>query len=127
MRHDTGIASISTIARPPAVDVVVLVAPTRRSAWLSTLDAITHAGRRPHTAVLVVFERAADIDLLHEAEAAGADLCVVAPAPRDLFAHIERTRAHYRGRSAQAGRERAPANEDPLDRLWRATHCPRNT
>lgn len=97
------------------MDVVVLVVPDQRGLSREFVDAIADVRRRGDAAVLVVFPRLVDPDVILEAEAAGASHCVVAPTSDDLFKHIERARAL---------RRRAVMEADPLDRtldtLWRA-------
>ena len=118
----------SPIAAP--VDVVVLLGPDRHGSCTELFDAISEIKQRDHAAVLVVFTHPVDADILDRAGVAGADLCVVAPSPADLFGHIERTRARYRAATEPTSR-RPPADryarEDPLDTFWRRTHCLRRS
>jgi hypothetical protein len=98
-----------------AIDVVVLVVPDRVGLAHEGLshefvDAIAEMRMRGDAAVLVVFPRAVDADVIARAEAAGASHCVVAPSSDDLFRHIERARTL---------RRHAIVEDDPLDTLWR--------
>src|SRR3954471_15735852 len=104
MRHGTGSAPAACNVRSTEpVAVVVLLAPDRHGAFDVLFDVITEVKRRDHTAVLVVFNRAVDADIVRRATDAGADLCVVEPSVTDLFSHIERARSAYRS-SATPGR-----------------------
>jgi response regulator RpfG family c-di-GMP phosphodiesterase len=93
------------------MDMVVLVVPDHGGLSHEFVDAIAEMRRRGDAAVLVVFPRVVDTEVILRAEAAGASHCVVAPTSEDLFKHIERARAL---------RRHAVAEEDPLDALWRA-------
>ncbi len=93
------------------LDVVVLVVPDHGGLSPEFVDAIAEMRRRGDAAVLVVFPRVGDAEVIRRAEAAGARHCVVAPTSDDLFEHIERARAL---------RRHAVAADDPLDALWRA-------
>ncbi len=78
------------------MDVVVLVVPDhgpRRGLSADFLEAIAEMRARGDAAVLVVFPRAVDPEVIARAEGAGASHCVVAPTSADLFRHIERARA----------------------------------
>jgi hypothetical protein len=97
------------------MDVVVLVVPDHGGLTHEFVDAIAQMRDRGDAAVLVVFPRVVDADVIRRAEEAGASHCVVAPTSDDLFKHIERARAL---------RRRATADDDPLDALWRARSHP---
>jgi hypothetical protein len=104
--HDAVGASINA-----PMDVVVLVVPDQTGLSHEFVDAIAEMRARGDAAVLVVFPRVVDADVIRRAEAAGASHCVVAPTSEDLFRHIERARAL---------RRHAVAEDDPLDAFWRA-------
>jgi hypothetical protein len=97
------------------MDVVVLVVPDTGGLTHEFVDAIAEMRGRGDAAVLVVFPRVVDAEVIQRAEAAGASHCVVAPTSDDLFKHIERARAL---------RRHAVAENDPLDALWRARSHP---
>jgi hypothetical protein len=78
------------------VDVVVLLAPDRHGDFEMLLDAIAEVKQRDHTAVLVVFNRTVDADIVRRAANAGADFCVIEPSATELFSHIERARSAHR-------------------------------
>jgi hypothetical protein len=107
------------------MDVVVLVVPDHRG---PTADGVVHEGlpadfleaiaamrSRGDAAVLVVFPRAVDPEVIARAVGAGASHCVVAPTSADLFRHIERARALRR----HAATAESPSDRDPLDSFWR--------
>jgi hypothetical protein len=119
------IAEVVDAALDAPMDVVVLVVPDHRG---PTADGVLHDGlsadfleaiaemrARGDAAVLVVFPRAVDPEVIASAEGAGASHCVVAPTSADLFRHIERARALRRHAAAEAN----PLDADPLDSLWR--------
>jgi len=95
-------------------DVIVFLAPTRSRACNRLLRAIADIKSGGRAAVLVVFTREVDDAVRRRFVAAGADLCVVAPAGDDLFVHIQRARALHSARDA----DRARADDDLLDSLW---------
>ena len=97
-----------------ASDVIVFLAPARGRACNRLLRAISDIKADGRAAVLVVFTREVDDVVRARFLAAGADLCVVAPASDDLFGHIQRARALYRARDAA----RARTDDDLLDALW---------
>ncbi len=92
------------------IDVVVLVAPDGGTLSDDFVAAIARMKARGAAAVLVVFPRPVDVEVVHRAEAAGASNCVIAPSSSELFGHIERTRAL----------RRHEADDDPLDVYWRS-------
>ena len=65
-------------------------------------------------AVLVVLPYRFDESSLDRLHIAGADLCVVAPTPNDLCAHVERARRRHR--TMHTGRT---IRDEQLDALWR--------
>ncbi len=93
------------------MDVVVLVVPEPGGLTHEFVDAIAEVRERGDAAVLVVFPRIVDAEVVARAHAAGASHCAVAPSSDDLFTHIERARSHRRD---------AVAEDDPLDAYWRA-------
>lgn len=93
------------------MDVVVLVVPDHGGLSHDFVDAIAEMRGHGDAAVLVVFPRVVDDEVIQRAEAAGASHCVVAPTADDLFKHIDRARAL---------RRHVVAEDDPLDALWRA-------
>ena len=93
------------------IDVVVLVAPDQAGLSQQFVDVLATMKTDGGAAVLVVFPRVIDTEILERASTAGADHCVVAPSSRELFAHIERARSL---------RRRADDDDDPLDTFWRA-------
>lgn len=98
------------------IDVVVLVAPDQAGLSQQFVDALATMKTHGGAAVLVVFPRVVDAEILQRASSAGADHCVVAPSSRELFAHIERARSL---------RRQADADDDPLDTFWRTrSHRP---
>lgn len=117
-------AELPPHSRPDApLDVIVLVAPSRRppgDQFLRTIAELKSAGR---AAILVVFAHVADTETLAQASAAGADLCVVAPTSDELFPSIERARSVHRitSRSGTAStRDRnCRRGDELLDTLWR--------
>ena len=81
--------------------------------------AMTASGR---AAVLVVFTSVADTATIDRFTRAGADLCVVAPTPEELFAAVERARVRHRAHATEPAttREGASSADDAvLDALWR--------
>jgi DNA-binding NarL/FixJ family response regulator len=114
MRHGTGTAAAACRARTmDPVDVVVLLAPDRHGDFDMLLDAIAEVKQRDHTAVLVVFNRAVDADIVRRAANAGADFCVIEPSATELFSHIERARSAHRtnvepGRYVSSAVRRSP-------------------
>jgi hypothetical protein len=65
-------------------------------------------------AILVVLPDRVDDEWLDRLRSAGADLCVVAPTPEELFTHVERARRRHR--STRTG---GTTNDERLDALWR--------
>ncbi|MDP9332420.1 MAG: hypothetical protein M3Q30_03785 [Actinomycetota bacterium] len=92
------------------VDVIVLVAPDRADLSSQFVDTLSEMKARGSAAVLVVFPRVVDAEILQRATDAGATHCVVAPSSGELFAHIERARSL---------RRYAAAEDDRLDTFWR--------
>jgi uncharacterized damage-inducible protein DinB len=66
-------------------------------------------------AILVVLPRRVDAEWLDRLRSAGADLCVVAPTPAELFTHVERARRRHRGACTVR-----TSSDERLDALWRA-------
>jgi len=97
------------------LDVVVLVVPENASP-ARIIDVIAQASARDHTAVLVVLQRGTDAQTLRRITAAGANHCAIAPPSSEVFAHMQHARADARHRR----REEHPADDDPLDALWRS-------
>jgi hypothetical protein len=89
-------AAVGRACTVDPVDVVVLLAPDRHGDFDMLFDAIAEVKQRDHTAVLVVFNRAVDADIVGRAANAGADFCVMGPSAIDLFSHIERARSAHR-------------------------------
>jgi hypothetical protein len=119
------IAEVIDATLDAPMDVVVLVVPDHRGPTAAGvvheglsagfLEAIAEMRTRGDAAILVVFPRAVDPEVIARAEGAGASHCVVAPTSADLFRHIERARALRR----HAAAEDDPRDADPLDSLWR--------
>ena len=101
--------SIDELINEP-IDVVVLVAPDQACLSQQFVDALAMMKTHGRAAVLVIFPRVVEAEILARASNAGADHCVVAPSSRDLFAHIERARSL---------RRHSDAEDDPLDTFWR--------
>jgi len=95
-------------------DVIVFLAPSRSRACSRILRAIAEIKSAGRAAVLVVFTREVDDSMRRRFTAAGADLCVVAPAADDLYGHIQRARALHTARDA----DRARTDDGLLDALW---------
>jgi hypothetical protein len=96
------------------LDVVVLVVPENASPS-RIIEVIAEAATHDHTAVLVVLPNRADPRTRRRIMAAGANHCAIAPAPAELFAHMQRARADARRR-----RSGEHADDDPLDAFWRS-------
>ena len=109
VEHSLPNANDARIEEP--IDVVVLVAPDQGGLSQQFVDALATMKAQGAAAVLVVFPRFVDAEILQRASNAGADHCVVAPSSRELFSHIERARSL---------RRHADAGDDPLDTFWRA-------
>jgi hypothetical protein len=92
------------------IDVVVLVAPDGAALPQQFVDALAAVKARDSAAVLVVFPRVVDAEILQRVADAGANHCVAAPSSGELFAHIERARSL---------RRYADTDDDPLDAFWR--------
>jgi hypothetical protein len=73
-------------------------------------------------AILVVLPARVDDDSLDRLRSAGADLCVVAPTPEELFTHVERARRRHR-RACTA----RTISDEQLDTLWRARRAGRSS
>ena len=95
-------------------DVIVFLAPSRSRACSRLLHAIAEIKSGGRAAVLVVFTHEVDDSIRRRFMAAGADLCVVAPASEDLYGHIQRARALHTARDA----DRARTDDGLLDALW---------
>jgi DNA-binding response OmpR family regulator len=110
---------------PESVDVVVLAAPAGRHLPEEFLRTVVRLRRvREHLALLVVLAHSPESDeAVASLIAAGADDCVVAPSPSELFRCIERVRT-LRRRALEHGHEPAEpettnAADALLDALWR--------
>jgi len=99
------------------IDVVTLFAPP--SLPDPDFEGSVTEWSAPDRAVLVVLPFGVDDDLLARLHVAGADLCVVAPTPAELFSHVERARRRHR----RACRVRT-AGDERLDALWRERSAP---
>ena len=107
---------MQTQPRPPQerpnIDVVTLFAP--RILPDAEFERSVAEWSAHDRAILVVLHSSpdeTDLDRLHRA---GADLCVVAPTPGELFSHVERARRRHR--RVCTGRTRS---DERLDALWR--------
>jgi DNA-binding response OmpR family regulator len=110
---------------PESVDVVVLAAPAGRRLPEEFLRTVARLRRvREQLGLLVVLSPSTEPEeAVASLVAAGADDCVVAPSPSDLFRCIERVRT-LRRRALEHGHERVEpettnAKDALLDALWR--------
>jgi hypothetical protein len=109
-------ASMRTNPLPPHhhrdIDVITLFAPQH-----FPNDDFEHSVEEWESvdrAILVVLPRRVDDEWLDRLRSAGADLCVVAPTPDELFTHVERARRRHRRACATR-----TISDDRLDALWR--------
>ena len=94
------------------IDVITLFAP--HDFPNEEFECSVEEWKSPDRAILVVLPRRVDDDWLDRLRSAGADLCVVAPTPDELFTHVERARRrHRRTHTARA------SSDERLDELWR--------
>ena len=94
------------------IDVIALYAP--RSLPDADFERSIAEWSARDRAVLVVLPYGLDDSSLERLHIAGADLCVVAPTPKELFTHVERARGrHTRVRTGRTIRD------EQLDALWR--------
>ena len=77
-----------------ALNVILLFAPD--NAGGSQFERLVAEWSSLGHAVLVVFPRAVATATLQRLALAGADLCVVAPTPAQLFSHVEQARRLHR-------------------------------
>ena len=94
------------------IDVIALFAP--RSLPDAAFESTVAEWSSQDRAVLVVLPYFLDDSSLDHLHAAGADLCVVTPTPKELFAHVERARGRHR--RIRTGRT---IRDEQLDALWR--------
>jgi hypothetical protein len=94
------------------IDVITLFAP--RSLPDADFERSVAEWSSQDRAILVVLPYGLDGSSLDRLHIAGADLCVVAPTPKELFWHVERARGRHR--RIRTGRT---IRDEQLDALWR--------
>jgi len=94
------------------IDVITLFAPRRLPD--ADFERSVAEWSSQDRAILVVLTSGLDDSSLDRLHIAGADLCVVAPPPQELFRHVERARGRHR--RIRTGRT---IRDEQLDALWR--------